>query len=135
MEIGGQTSPLPEGHRPKDSKEQLSPSKNAEDAFYRSGCIEFGMDPRARDKWMFTYGALEAWPKLSRLTVNGSQSLDYLSRHASLHVKNPGIYTLRGSEKEGAEWRMRYMVSKGPPCLRSEDRVSEIKTDRPPSRY
>lgn len=62
-------------------------------------------------------------PKLNRLTVNGSQNLDYLSRHISLLIREPGIYTARGSERDGAEWRMRYMVNKGPPCLRPEDRV------------
>jgi hypothetical protein len=67
--------------------------------------------------------SLEGLPKMSRLTINGSQNLDYLSRHISLQIRETGIYTVRGSEKEGAEWRMRYMVNKAPPCLRPEDRV------------
>ncbi|KAG8731752.1 hypothetical protein FRC11_002543 [Ceratobasidium sp. 423] len=48
---------------------------------------------------------------LRRLTINGVQDRDYLSREASLSVKSNGVYTVKGTEDRGRfEWKLEYLV-------------------------
>lgn len=37
-------------------EEVMNDSKDEGDVFWDEGCVEFGMNPRKRDQWAFTYG-------------------------------------------------------------------------------
>ncbi|WRT69870.1 uncharacterized protein IL334_006861 [Kwoniella shivajii] len=79
--------------------------------FQQSGCWEFGMDPKERDKWYFHHAALEGLPVLRRLTINGDDKYDFLSRGATLQIKEPGVYSVCGQEDRGrSEWKFEYLV-------------------------
>ncbi|WVW87108.1 hypothetical protein I302_109165 [Kwoniella bestiolae CBS 10118] len=81
------------------------------ECFQQSGCWEFGMDPKERDRWLFHHAALEGLPVLRRLTINGDDKYDYLSRGATLQIKEPGVYSVCGVEERGkAEWKFEYLV-------------------------
>ncbi|WWC66057.1 uncharacterized protein I303_108679 [Kwoniella dejecticola CBS 10117] len=81
------------------------------ESFQQSGCWEFGMDPKQRDKWSFHHAALEGLPVLRRLTTNNDDKFDYLSRGATLQIKEPGVYCVCGQEERGkAEWKFEYLV-------------------------
>lgn len=54
--------------------------------------------PTTRQIFNFHYAALEGLPVLRRMTANGDQTRDYISRQASLNLKSNGVYTVRGSE-------------------------------------
>jgi hypothetical protein len=54
--------------------------------------------PVRHKKSFFHYAPLDSPPILRRLTVNGDESRDYISRQASLSLKSNGVYTVRGSE-------------------------------------
>ncbi|KAG6910518.1 hypothetical protein DXG01_009937 [Tephrocybe rancida] len=78
--------------------------------------------PTKRQAFNFHYAALEALPVLRRITVNGEESRDYISRQASLGLKSNGVYFVQGCEAlsfplpEGAapasklHWRFEYLV-------------------------
>ncbi|KAF8713708.1 hypothetical protein RHS03_00432, partial [Rhizoctonia solani] len=73
------------------------------------GVAEFTM--KKRQGWSFHYGMTESDPMLRRLTLNGIEDRDYLSREASLSVKSNGVYTVKGSEDRGRfEWKLEYLV-------------------------
>ncbi|CAE6382729.1 unnamed protein product [Rhizoctonia solani] len=73
------------------------------------GVAEFTM--KKRRGWNFHHGMAESEPMLRRLTVNGVEDRDYLSREASLSVKSNGVYTVKGSEDRGRfEWKLEYLV-------------------------
>ncbi|WVQ66223.1 uncharacterized protein L199_004402 [Kwoniella botswanensis] len=81
------------------------------ECFQQSGCWEFGMDPKERDKWSFHHAALEGLPVLRRLTINNDEKYDFLSRSATLQIKEPGVYSVCGQEERGkAEWKFEYLV-------------------------
>ncbi|KAI9638731.1 uncharacterized protein MKK02DRAFT_41753 [Dioszegia hungarica] len=104
-------------------EEVMNDSKDEGDVFWDEGCVEFGMNPRKRDQWAFTYGALESFPSLRRVTMEGKQNYDFTSRIASLKHREPGIYAVHGEEKGGARWRFRYMVYIPPAAKDPGDRV------------
>jgi hypothetical protein len=54
--------------------------------------------PICRQAFNFHYSALEAVPVLRRITVNGDDARDYVTRQASLGLKVNGVYTVRGNE-------------------------------------
>jgi hypothetical protein len=54
--------------------------------------------PISRQVFNFHYSALEALPILRRITVNGDEARDYITRQASLGLKANGVYTVRGNE-------------------------------------
>jgi hypothetical protein len=60
-----------------------------------AGIVDF--IPVTRQIFVYHRSALDSAPVLRRITVNGDESYDYLSRQASLPLKN-GIYTVRGHE-------------------------------------
>ncbi|KAK8849814.1 hypothetical protein IAR55_005150 [Kwoniella newhampshirensis] len=79
--------------------------------FQQSGCWVFGMEPKERDKWMFHHAALESLPVLRRLTTNLDEKHDYLSKGATLQIREPGVYAVYGTEDRGrAEWKFEYLV-------------------------
>jgi hypothetical protein len=54
---------------------------------------------------------VDSEPVLRRLTINGVQDRDYLSREAFLSVKSNGVYTVKGTEDRGRfEWKLEYLV-------------------------
>ncbi|KAG9082919.1 hypothetical protein FRC07_014065 [Ceratobasidium sp. 392] len=73
------------------------------------GVAEFTMTKR--QGWNFHHGVAEGEPKLRRLTINGVEDVDYLSRQASLSVRSNGVYTVKGSEDHGRfPWKFEYLV-------------------------
>ncbi|WVF68337.1 hypothetical protein IAT40_003102 [Kwoniella sp. CBS 6097] len=81
------------------------------ECFQQSGCWEFGMDPKERDKWLFHHAALEGLPVLRRLTINNDDKHDFLPRGATLQIKDPGVYVVCGTEDRGkVEWKFEYLV-------------------------
>jgi hypothetical protein len=60
-----------------------------------AGIVDFM--PVTRQIFIYHRSALDSAPVLRRITVNGDEGYDYLSRQASLPLKN-GIYTVRGHE-------------------------------------
>jgi hypothetical protein len=60
-----------------------------------SGIVDFM--PVNRQIFIFHRSTLDSSPVLRRITVNGDEGRDYLSRQASLTLKN-GVYTVRGHE-------------------------------------
>lgn len=74
--------------------------------------------PVKRESFAFHHAALDGSPMLRRITVGGDESRDYLSRHAALHVKTNGVYTVLGSESMAlggsqdtrTQWKFDYLV-------------------------
>ncbi|KAG6837657.1 hypothetical protein H0H93_004933 [Arthromyces matolae] len=78
--------------------------------------------PIRRQAFYFHYASLEPLPVLRRITVNGDETRDYISRQASLGLKTNGVYFVQGSETlsfshvgEDAQfsklsWRFEYLV-------------------------
>jgi len=60
------------------------------------GVAEFMSSKRQR--FHFHYAPFDGLPILRRITVNGEESRDYISRQASLSLKSNGVYTVRGTE-------------------------------------
>lgn len=54
--------------------------------------------PIKRESFNFHYAPFDSVPILRRITVNGEESRDYISRQASLTLKSNGVYTVRGTE-------------------------------------
>ncbi|KAJ7786463.1 hypothetical protein B0H16DRAFT_1490561 [Mycena metata] len=55
--------------------------------------------PVKRETFRFHWAPFDAdLPVIRRLTVNGDESRDFLSRQASLSLKTNGVYTVQGSE-------------------------------------
>ncbi|KAK4689867.1 hypothetical protein P7C73_g232, partial [Tremellales sp. Uapishka_1] len=80
--------------------------------FQQTGCFEFGMDPKERDKWQFHHAALEGLPVLRRLTVNKDDRHDFLSKGATLQIRDSGVYAVYGHEDRGRlEWKFEYLVT------------------------
>ncbi|KAH7104888.1 hypothetical protein BKA62DRAFT_754881 [Auriculariales sp. MPI-PUGE-AT-0066] len=66
---------------------------------------------RVRESFVFHHAALDSPPVLRRLTINGEEGRDYLSRQASLSVKNTGVYTVDGAEdRSRLPWQLKYVV-------------------------
>lgn len=56
---------------------------------------------------------MEGLPVLRRIVLNGRDNFDWSTRHATLQIRNPGIYAVHGSEdrdKGRVEWKFTYMV-------------------------
>jgi len=77
--------------------------------------------PIQREICIFHYAPLDSPPILRRISVDGYESRDYISREASLILKSNGVYTVRGSETcvvnsksnaDGArlKWKLDYIV-------------------------
>lgn len=54
--------------------------------------------PLTRKIYQFHYAPFDGLPLLRRLTVNGDDSRDYISRQAHLTLKDNGVYTVYGTE-------------------------------------
>lgn len=54
--------------------------------------------PTMRQAYRFHYAPFEGLPILRRLTVNGDESRDFLSRQAYLGLKSNGVYIVHGTE-------------------------------------
>ena len=54
--------------------------------------------PISRQIFNFHYSPLEPLPVLRRITVNGDEARDYITRQASLGLKVNGVYTVQGNE-------------------------------------
>ena len=55
---------------------------------------------------------MEGLPVLRRLTVNGDERHDYLSRGATLQIRDTGVYAVYGLEDRGkVEWKFEYLVT------------------------
>jgi hypothetical protein len=54
--------------------------------------------PVKRESFNFHYTPLDSLPTLRRITVNGNESRDYISRQASLSLKTNGVYVVSGTE-------------------------------------
>lgn len=54
--------------------------------------------PIKRETFNFHYAPLDGLPILRRITVNGDESRDYISRQATLCLKANGVYTVQGGE-------------------------------------
>ncbi|TFK77398.1 hypothetical protein BDN72DRAFT_953838 [Pluteus cervinus] len=77
--------------------------------------------PPMEQAFNFHHGPFDSSPVLHRLVVNGRESMDYISRQASLCLKTNGIYTVRGTESscstlhrtghdEALSWKFDYLV-------------------------
>jgi len=74
--------------------------------------------PVKRESFAFHHATLDGPPMLRRVTVGGDESHDYLSRHAALHMKTNGVYTVLGSESTAlggsqdakTQWKFDYLV-------------------------
>ena len=69
---------------------------------------------------------------LRRLTVAGDEKHDYLSRGATLQIKDEGVYTVFGTEDRGrVEWKFQYLVNARQSATTGEvvpnERVSYVK--------
>ncbi|KAG8852804.1 hypothetical protein FRB96_008492 [Tulasnella sp. 330] len=73
------------------------------------GMAEFKMtDP---ETYIFHHAALDSSPTLRRVTINGNDNKDYISRQASLSLKGNGVYTVQGIENKGRlMWKFEYVV-------------------------
>lgn len=54
--------------------------------------------PTHRQAFLFHYAPIDSLPVLRRITLNGEDSRDYISRQASLGLKSNGVYAVRGNE-------------------------------------
>ncbi|KAI0673574.1 hypothetical protein C8Q78DRAFT_1017778 [Trametes maxima] len=71
---------------------------------------------------VYHHGALDSAPVLRRLTMAGNEERDYISRHASLTIKENGVYAVSGTEwvedhhphvhggSQQLSWRFEYAV-------------------------
>ncbi|KAG8771675.1 hypothetical protein FRC12_003475 [Ceratobasidium sp. 428] len=102
------------GLHPASAQTQTSPLASAPELkpveiLESWGMAEFTMTKR--QGWNFHHGVVEGEPKLRRLTINGVEDVDYLSRQASLSVRSNGVYTVNGSEDHGRfPWKFEYLV-------------------------
>ncbi|KAK0233610.1 hypothetical protein IW262DRAFT_1477146 [Armillaria fumosa] len=67
----------------------------------QGGVIEGGVAefmPVKRQAFNFHYALFDGLPILRRVTVNGEEDRDYISRQATLSLKSNGVYTIRGNE-------------------------------------
>ncbi len=56
--------------------------------------------------------ALEGLPVLRRLTVNNDEKHDYLSRGATLQIRDTGAFAVYGPEDRGkVEWKFEYLFT------------------------
>lgn len=65
------------------------------------GDIEGGLAqfrPTYRQAFNFHYAPIDGLPVLRRITLDGEESRDYISRQASLSLKSNGVYVVRGIE-------------------------------------
>lgn len=54
---------------------------------------------------------MEHLPVLRRVTVNQDEKHDYISRGATLQLRDVGVYAVYGYEDKGrAEWKFEYLV-------------------------
>jgi hypothetical protein len=71
------------------------PQASSTSAGLDQGIADF--QPVERQVFFFHRSTLDSAPVFRRLTVNGDEARDYISRQASLVLKN-GVYTVRGNE-------------------------------------
>ncbi|KAH7338778.1 hypothetical protein B0J17DRAFT_717223 [Rhizoctonia solani] len=107
---GSTTSPTASRFGPQSPSDGQDVEMSIQPHFLENwGVAEFTM--KKRQGWNFHHGVAEGDPMLRRLTINGVEDRDYLSREASLSVKSNGVYTVRGSEDRGRfEWKLEYLV-------------------------
>ncbi|KAG9000116.1 hypothetical protein FRB93_012880 [Tulasnella sp. JGI-2019a] len=73
------------------------------------GVAEFKMTEP--ETYIFHHAALDSAPTLRRVTINGGDTKDYISRQASLSLKGNGVYTVQGVEDKGKlTWKFEYVV-------------------------
>ncbi|KAB5593200.1 hypothetical protein CTheo_3363 [Ceratobasidium theobromae] len=96
--------------RPPSSLGQEAIEAPVEPQFLQNwGVAEFTM--KRKQSWNFHHGIVDGEPVLRRMTVNGVEDRDYLSREAALSVKSNGTYTVKGTEDRGRfEWKFEYLV-------------------------
>ncbi|TFK56718.1 hypothetical protein OE88DRAFT_1650149 [Heliocybe sulcata] len=63
-----------------------------------SNLIRADFLPVKRQIFTFHHAALDGPPIIRRMTINGDESRDYISRQASLIIRTNGVYVVRGSE-------------------------------------
>ncbi|KAG9085257.1 hypothetical protein FRC06_003678 [Ceratobasidium sp. 370] len=98
--VASRFSPAPEPKAVEDLRTQF---------LENWGVAEFTM--KKRRGWNFHHGIAEGEPKIRRLTINGREDRDYLSREASLSVRSNGVYTVKGSQDHGRFlWKFEYLV-------------------------
>lgn len=87
-----------------------SPSRP--EMFQQTGCVKFtGPNERKRPEWVFHHAALEHLPVLRRITVDQDEKHDYISRGATLQIRDVGVYAVYGYEDKGrVEWKFEYLV-------------------------
>lgn len=74
-----------------------------------NGSAEFC--PAETQTFVFHHGALEPQPVLRKLTLAGDDSRDYLSRQASLVIKENGIYSVSGTDSFDSNATATHLVS------------------------
>ncbi|KAG9045702.1 hypothetical protein FS837_005822 [Tulasnella sp. UAMH 9824] len=80
-----------------------------EDLYGEYGLAEFRMN--VREFFVYHHAKFDSAPTLRRVTINGDESKDYISREASLSLKENGVYTVQGWEDKGKLfWKMDYLV-------------------------
>ncbi|KAG8736006.1 hypothetical protein FRC10_009889 [Ceratobasidium sp. 414] len=98
--VASRFSPAPESKPVEDLRTQF---------LENWGVAEFTM--KKRRGWNFHHGMAEGEPNIRRLTINGREDRDYLSREASLSVRSNGVYTVKGSQDHGRFlWKFEYLV-------------------------
>ncbi|KEP49697.1 hypothetical protein V565_095030 [Rhizoctonia solani 123E] len=107
---GSTTSPSASGFAPQSPSAGQDVEIPIQPHFLENwGVAEFTM--KKRQGWNFHHGVTESEPMLRRLTINGVEDRDYLSRQASLSLKSNGVYTVKGAEDRGRfEWKLEYLV-------------------------
>lgn len=88
-------SELPRSLEPFGHDTDLAVRANETPSRLYAGIVDF--IPVKRQIFIFHRSTLDSSPILRRITVDGDEGRDYLSRHASLTLKN-GVYTVCGHE-------------------------------------
>ena len=144
FKLVGYTKPTPPVHAPRAGMQKLHTGDDTNDTSITQSSALMDPDPATnldvgmaefmplkREGFVFHHSALDTPPCIRRLSVDGDESRDYLSKHALLSIKSNGgsqIYAVRGSEvrrgsggedrSEGGlgsslvrlEWRFEYTV-------------------------
>ena len=101
--------------------------------------------PVTREEHFFHHAALDRPPALHRITVNGQEGRDFITRQASLGLKESGVFYVQGTEDfkmtpppgSGASrivrltWRFEYFVSSRKPGPRGKKMHQGEKVFKP----
>ncbi|KAG8903583.1 hypothetical protein FRC01_009146, partial [Tulasnella sp. 417] len=98
------------GSRSSSAVNPSTPASCFEDDLYGEyGLVEFRMSYRGL--FVYHHAKFDSPPTLRRVTINGDESKDYVSREASLSLKENGVYAVQGWEDKGKlYWKMEYLV-------------------------